>query len=180
MSNETDERGPGTRLGGRESRPEVTAARLGLAPHPEGGFFRETYRSSERVQTPRGERCLQTVVLYLMTPESPSSMHRVSSHEHWFHVGGDPIEHFVVHQNGELKRAVLGQAHEATTHVAVPPLACQAARVCAGGEWALVACVVSPGFEFADFELVSHEMMEEMLGGRLEAISGFVELFGGS
>ena len=73
------------------SASEVAGSLL-LEPHPEGGFFRETYRSTRRVKTEAGERPLSTAVLYLVTDEDPSRLHRLRFEEMWFYHAGAPLE----------------------------------------------------------------------------------------
>src|SRR5512141_584368 len=68
------------------------AASLGLEPHPEGGYYLETYRAAQTLRTPRGERPASTAILFLVTAESVSRLHRLSSDELWVHQGGLPLE----------------------------------------------------------------------------------------
>ncbi len=68
------------------------ASVLGLEPHPEGGWFRETYRAAREVETARGPRPASTAILFLVTPGSPSRFHRLASDELWVFQGGDPLE----------------------------------------------------------------------------------------
>lgn len=75
----------------RPSALEVVET-LGLEPHREGGFFRETYRAAHEVQTAAGMRAVSTAILYLLTVASPSRFHRLASDELWFYHGGDPAE----------------------------------------------------------------------------------------
>jgi predicted cupin superfamily sugar epimerase len=149
------------------------AATLGLEPHPEGGFVRETYRAAETVQTPRGARAASTAILFLVTAAAISHLHRLLSDELWVFQGGVPLELVVLAEDGELKTLVLGDAavtRDAPTQDAptpdspapqaiVPAGSWQGARLAGGPHlpasraWALVSCIVSPGFEYEDFEL---------------------------
>src|SRR4051812_36956656 len=65
---------------------------LALAPHPEGGFFRETFRSARSVETPHGPRAASTCIYYLLPANALSALHRVRSDETWHHYAGEPIE----------------------------------------------------------------------------------------
>lgn len=76
---------------GRLSACRVAEA-LRLEPHPEGGFFRETYRAVLQVQTAAGVRPVSTSILYLLTEDSPSRFHRLAFDELWFYHAGDPAE----------------------------------------------------------------------------------------
>jgi hypothetical protein len=136
--------------------PEAQAlvARLALAPHPEGGFYRETWRSPARVITPRGERAALTVIHYLLPDGSFSAFHRVHSDEVWHHAGGGPLEIHVIDAAGahEVHRVGRAGTGVAVPHVVVPAGSWQAARP-VGGHHVLASCSVSPGFDFADFEM---------------------------
>ena len=121
-----------------------------LEPHPEGGFFRETYRSPlATVPGWPGERALATSILYLLPGGVRSAWHRVRGDELWLWQGGAAMELRI----GEQTRLVgpdpgAGQDPQ----VLVPGGAWQSATP-AAGPWSLVACLVTPGFDFADFEL---------------------------
>jgi predicted cupin superfamily sugar epimerase len=138
------------------------AADLGLEPHPEGGYFRETYRAAENVATPRGLRSLATAIFFLVTADGPSRFHRLASDELWLHDGGARLELLTLMPDGGAERVVLAGAgrlssgEEVTPQAIVPAGAWQAARVLpseGGVDWTLVTCVVTPGFDYADFEL---------------------------
>lgn len=125
----------------------------GLEPHPEGGFYRETYRAQMKL-TPYswpGERSLATAILYLLPAGQRSARHRVRGDELWLWQGGAAMELTV----GE-ERNLVGPERAAghSLQVLVPAGAWQSATPAEGAEpWSLVACVVAPGFDFADFEL---------------------------
>jgi predicted cupin superfamily sugar epimerase len=138
---------------------------LGLAPHPEGGFFRETWRSPLALGSlPHGApRSASTAIYFLLPAGSFSALHRVASDEVWHHYDGDPVELHVlegrVHQTFVLGRDLAqGQRPQ---HV-VPAGAWQAA-VPLGTRWALCGCTVAPGFDFDDFEMPSREEMLRLL-----------------
>ncbi len=137
------------------------AASLGLQPHPEGGYYLETYRAAQTLQTPRGERPASTAIIFLVTAESMSRLHRLTSDELWMYQGGLPLEIVTIAPDGGLKRRVLGdpEGEGLLPQVLVPAGSWQGARLAggphlsAGHGWALVSCVVTPGFDFADFEV---------------------------
>ncbi len=135
-----------------EARALVDA--LGLAPHPEGGFYRETFRAPAPVATPRGPRAASTAIYYLLPAGAASARHRVASDEAWHHYRGDPLELTVEHPGGRTERLVLGPDVLAgqRPQAVVPAGAWQAARPL-GTRYALCGCTVAPGFDFADFEL---------------------------
>jgi len=168
------------------------AATLGLRPHPEGGFFLETYRSAEAIATSRGERAAATGILFLVTADSHSRLHRLTSDELWVFQGGLPLELATLAPDGGVVRQVLGAVEgpvagervpgapasaeptsaEPTSAEAgcspqalVPAGSWQGARLAGGPHlpasraWALVTCIVSPGFDYADFELGAREKL---------------------
>jgi len=138
------------------ARAAELAASLGLSPHPEGGFYREFWRSGARVDPGdrRGTRHALTSIYFLLPAGDISRWHRVGSDEVWHHCEGDPLELLLV-PPGEtrLERIRLGpQAPGQAPAHAVPANWWQAARSL--GEYSLMGCTVAPGFEFDDFELL--------------------------
>jgi predicted cupin superfamily sugar epimerase len=132
------------------------AASLDLKPHPEGGWYAETYRHSGAVSTPNGERSLATAIHFLLLPGESSAWHRVASDELWFHHRGGPLRLWLGGENerpGEATERVLGPdiAAGERPQLLVPAGHWQAARPV--DEAVLVSCVVVPGFDFADFTL---------------------------
>lgn len=139
------------------SAADLLAADLGLVPHPEGGRYRQLFRSASSVSVPaRGvERAALTSILFLLARGEASRWHRVLSDEAWHFHEGEPLELLVVDAGfAGATRHVLGRASEGLEPLAVVPAgAWQAARPL--GEHALVACDVGPGFDFADFALLA-------------------------
>lgn len=128
---------------------------LGLAPHPEGGFYRETWRSPLLLnELARGTRAASTAIYFLLPAGTFSAFHRVASDEAWHHYDGDPLDLHVLDPNGAHSVRVLGRdfARGETPQHVVAAGAWQAA-VPRGERYALVGCTVSPGFDFADFEM---------------------------
>ena len=135
-------------------------ALLHLEPHPEGGYFVETYRSDESI--PGGSlpdrylkaRSLGTAIYYLLTPDTFSSMHRLNSDEAFHFYMGDPVEMLQLHPDGSGTVLTLGTDIVAgmRPQVIVPRGVWQGARLLSGGRFALLGTTVSPGFEFQDYE----------------------------
>ena len=126
---------------------------LDLQPHPEGGWYRQTYRAPGTVPTPFGPRSPLTSIVYLLQPGQSSAWHRVRSRELWLWQGGGPLR---LSLGGTGERPSLEQTVElgpegVLQHV-VEPGEWQAAAP-ALQEAVLSGCVVVPGFDFADFEL---------------------------
>lgn len=121
--------------------PHPLVATLNLAPHPEGGWYRETLRQP----APEGGRALATAILFLLDAGERSHWHRVDATELWLWHAGSPlalrIEEDEVLLCGDCPQGL------------VPPHAWQSAEARHG--WALVSCVVTPGFDFAGFELAA-------------------------
>lgn len=137
-----------------------TARRLGLSPHPEGGWYRETWRSDIVFEVPgRGhERPSGTAIYFLLTPNDESLWHVVRSDELWFWHAGGPLE-MGINESGpasadKAKSIILGPDFTAGQHpqILVPAGVWQTARPASEHE-VLVSCVVCPGFHFDDFTL---------------------------
>ena len=146
--------------------PEVRARvlRLSLAPHPEGGFYRETWRSPVELAPEAlptgypGPRAAMTSILFLLPTGVTSARHRVRSEELWLHQQGDDVElgigATIDAANAAGGRTLLGQGADASLQVIVPAGQWQKATALEGpAGYALVGCVVAPGFDFADFEM---------------------------
>lgn len=135
--------------------PEDLIRRLRLEPHPEGGYFRETYRSPLTTRVPQGERSASTAIYFLLKEGQVSRLHRIKSDELWhFHAGG-PLTVAAILPGGGTLEAVLGPDPSAG-HVyqhAVPAGSWFGAWPAAGAGFSLVGCTVAPGFDFEDFEL---------------------------
>lgn len=133
---------------------------LDLAPHPEGGWFRETWRSEltvgESTLPPdyAGPRSAGTAILFLLMPDQQSAWHTVRSAELWFYHRGGPLLLEIGPETSSATTHVLGADLEDGQHpqLLVPPGHWQRAKP-SGGQACLVSCVVVPGFDFADFSL---------------------------
>jgi len=162
---------------GRMTAEQVAAA-LDLQPHPEGGFFRETYRCAVSVGTVRGERSLATGILFMVAAGRPSCLHRLAADELWIHQAGAALELLTIDPQGNLRRRSLaalpasrvagdgqagtGDAGPSVPQAVVPAGWWQAARLAQGAketDWSLVACVVTPGFDYRDFELAERHAL---------------------
>ena len=128
-------------------------AALGMSRHPEGGWYRELYSNPQQVQTPRGARPLSTAISFLLQPGEQSAWHRVSSDEIWFWQGGGALE-LSLGGSGQRPADEQRRVLAAGGQLLVPAHVWQAARP-ASDETVIVGCVVSPGFDSADFELLS-------------------------
>ena len=145
---------------------------LGLAPHPEGGWYREVFRSTERVTRPDGTpRDALTTIYFLLVAGTHSRWHRVESDEVWHHYEGAPLELLVIEPPLASLRVIrLGPVRDDARPVhTVPAGWWQAARPT--GDYTLVGCTVGPGFDFADFALLDDRPDEaRVLRARFAAV----------
>ncbi|AFD08859.1 cupin domain-containing protein [Solitalea canadensis] len=140
-------------------RTEEIIHKLSLVPHPEGGFYRETYRSKEDLITEEGKRRnVCTAIYYLLKGNDKSFFHRLKSEEAWFFHEGNVLEINVL-INGEIERYDLGtDIHNGEyPQVIIPANTWFAAKAKSATGHTLVSCTVAPGFDFEDFELAARE-----------------------
>lgn len=138
----------------REVRIQELIEVLQMTPHPEGGFYAEVYRSDQELETNSGNRNLITSIYFLLRSEDVSHFHRIKSDELWFWHEGSPLS---VHLLGDNDHEILklGPADSSGT---LPQHLVQANTIFGStvdlpDSYALVSCVVAPGFDFRDFEL---------------------------
>jgi predicted cupin superfamily sugar epimerase len=128
---------------------------LNLIPHPEGGYFRETYRSKENTLNSDGEKRSQSTAIYfLLENQNKSHFHRIKSDELWFFHQGEPIE-ILYFENSELQTIQLGNDFQKgqVAQAVIPANVWFASRLLGGKGYGLVSCTVAPGFDFLDFEM---------------------------
>jgi hypothetical protein len=128
-----------------------------LEPHPEGGYFRETYRSPVLIRPAgfEGERSLGTSILFLLKAGQQSALHRIKSDELWYYHDGSGLEITELDEDGAEKTIRLGKNFlqgEVLQYV-VTAGRWFGARMRPDAEFCLVGCQVSPGFDFRDFEM---------------------------
>lgn len=140
---------------------------LNLTPHPEGGFYREPYRSQGTIpasvlpSTFGGDRNYATDLFYLLPQGDCSCFHRIKSDEIWHFMLGGPMTLVEITPQGEVIKTILGQnldRGESLQHV-VPAGHWFGAHPNPGTEFSLVTCVVIPGFDFKDFEMADRETL---------------------
>ncbi|MFW7377208.1 MAG: cupin domain-containing protein [Oligoflexus sp.] len=146
---------------------------LKLSPHPEGGYYRETYRSrgsigeSSLPENMLGHRHYSTAIYFLLPKDETSKFHRLKSDELWhFHLGS-PVELILLKDNKRCEHVVLGadlQQGQALQYT-IPAGTWFAARCLYEpklGDYSFVSCTVSPGFDFMDFELAGEGLLEDL------------------
>lgn len=132
-----------------------------MQPHPEGGYYKETYRSAEKISQAAlpqrfvEERFFSTAIYFLLEQGNFSAFHKIKSDECWHFYAGEMLEVFVIHHNGELEIVKLGAdiSKRETFQYVVPAECWFASRPAKESSFCFVGCTVSPGFDFADFEL---------------------------
>ncbi len=132
-------------------------SKLEMLPHPEGGFYKECFRSKQSIQFPdfEGERSVSTSIYFLLVKGQTSALHRIKSDEIWYFHDGQTLEIIELDEQGNEKITLLGKnlmSGEVLQHV-VPAGIWFGARLAPNSEFCLVGCQVSPGFDFRDFEL---------------------------
>lgn len=133
---------------------------LSLIKHPEGGYYRETYRSEDIVTPPEhyhGKRNACTLIYYLLESHDMSALHRFTADEIWHFYAGSPITIHELLSDGTHKTTVLGDTHNMLYHYIIPGNTWFGAQVNEPDSYTLIGCTVSPGFEFSDFALGKRE-----------------------
>lgn len=133
--------------------------KLGLLAHPEGGFYKETYRSTQSIETDRNVfRNISTAIYFLLENDNKSLFHRIQSDELWFFHQGESLE-IVYIKDGVLNTIILGNSFEngEVPQAIIPANTWFASGVKNLKGYSLVSCTVAPGFDFADFELAKRE-----------------------
>lgn len=142
--------------------------KLDLKPHPEGGFFKEVFRSTYPIMGTDNRflgksRVAGTSIYYLLEAKHFSSFHRIKSDEIWhYYVGESPVAIYVIDGAGLLNNYILGNSLKtegASFQIVVHAGCWFAAEVLDKISFALVGCTVSPGFEFQDFELADQQTL---------------------
>jgi predicted cupin superfamily sugar epimerase len=136
---------------------------LDLLPHPEGGYYRETYRATQTVSVGHCgsalERSASTAIYFLLADGQFSALHRIRSDEAWHFYAGSPLRVITLAPNGAREDFLLGsnltQGH--TYQAIVPAGRWFGAMLVDPSSYCLVGCTVAPGFEFTEFELGSRE-----------------------
>lgn len=160
-------------------KAETVIKKLGLKKHPEGGYFKETYRAGEKIPKDSlperfsGDRNFSTAIYFLLKENDISIFHRIKQDELWHFYYGDPITIHTINEAGEYSNIILGHnIIKGETFQAVIP-----AGVYFGGEvnkskfcFALAGCTVAPGFDFNDFEMPGREKLTKLYPSHKEII----------
>ncbi len=144
--------------------------KLGLLPHPEGGFFKEIYRADGIISQPNlpmrysGGRSYSTSIFYLLEGNDFSSLHRLDSDEQWFHIDGAALTIHSIAPDGTYTKHPIGKdLTNGEVPYAVVKQGCWfGGTVDNKDSFSLVGCVVAPGFDFDDFELANRTVLEQI------------------
>ena len=158
---------------------ETIIKKLNLQPHPEGGFFSETYRSEESIPQEvlnnqfSGSRNHATAIYFLLTSDTFSAFHRINQDEIWHFHKGSPILLHMISEKGDYTNVVIGTHIEQDEHpqFVVPARFWFAAEVINQNDYSLVGCTVSPGFDFKDFELPKRKDLITLYPNQKEIIT---------
>lgn len=139
-----------------------------MLPHPEGGYYKETYRSTELIGKNAlptrfgGDRYFSTAIYFLLEQGNFSAFHKIKSDECWHFYAGQTLLVYVLLHNGDLDIIKVGNnIEEGETFQYVVPANCWfASQPAPESDFSFVGCTVAPGFDFTDFELATaHEMV---------------------
>lgn len=151
-------------------RIDKIIADLKLEPHPEGGYFRETYRSKEIIAQDSlgvsyiGEHNFSTCIYFLLKSDAFSAFHRIHQDEIWHFYDGSPIRLHIISPIGDYSFVLIGRDFEQgqVPQFVVPGGCWFSANVINEDDYSLVGCTVSPGFDFGDFELAKRADLVRM------------------
>ena len=147
---------------------EFWIEKLNLEEHPEGGYFREIYRSGDTIikaglpSRYTGDRSAATLIYYLLKDDDFSAFHRIRSDETWIHLAGDSLDIHMIRPDGSYKIERLGK-NIAEGYAPVQTVEHEfwfGASLPSHSSFCLCACMVSPGFDFADFEMADPDMLK--------------------
>jgi len=136
-----------------------------LQSHPEGGWYKETYKSNETIAAAAlperfpGDRSFSTAIYFLLEQGNFSAFHRIKSDECWHFYAGDPLNVYVLQDSGIMEVITLGNdiLNGQLFQFVVPANYWFASRPAAGSDYCFVGCTVAPGFDFADFEMADEK-----------------------
>jgi len=156
-------------------RPQFLIGRLGLQPHPERGYFAETYRATATVRAEgREARSASTAIYFLVTADVPStSLHRLRSDEVFHLYEGGPLDILRLAPDGSWDVARLGLDIDAgeRPQIVIPAGTWFGTELTRGASHCLIGCTVAPGFDFADFELSDDAALATQYPGAAERIT---------
>lgn len=151
---------------------------LELEKHPEGGYYKEVYRSSESFDNgATGKRNFSTSIYFLLKGDEVSNFHRIKSDEVWHHYTGSSVRIIMINMDGSFSTIIVGKNISAgeVFQFVIPAGVWFAAEVIDKDSFTLVGCTVSPGFDFDDFELAYREFLHNEYPQHKELINRFTK-----
>ncbi len=147
--------------------------KLQLIPHPEGGYYKEVYRSPLQVNRVGDETVKDacTTIYYLLEGDDFSAFHRLASDEIWYFHKGQPLFIHVIDNEGNYTRHELSDAETGNLSIVIGPHLWFASEVASGQGFALVSCAVAPGFDFAEFEIAGKDKLSALYPQHHEVIN---------
>jgi uncharacterized protein len=150
--------------------PQQLIQQFNLQPHPEGGWYKETYKSTELLpqaalpQRFNGDRSFSTAIYFLLEQGNFSAFHKIKSDECWHFYTGEPLDVYIINQQGALNIIELGNdINKGYVFQYVVPANCWfASRPAAESNFCFVGCTVAPGFDFEDFELADADELSKL------------------
>lgn len=151
---------------------------LNLQSHPEGGYFKETYRSDGTIpqkslpNTYSGDRNYCTGIYFLLTSENFSAFHKINQDEMWHFYDGSALRIHIISNEGEYRSQLVGRdlANGELPQFVVKGGCWFASEVVEGGDFSFVGCTVAPGFDFEDFILASRQQLIESFPSHRDVI----------
>lgn len=136
---------------------------LDLSPHPEGGYYKETGRCTQAITSATGLKVpLFTNILFVLTHENPSRFHQIQSDEVWYYHDGKPLTVHCIYPDGTYKAVKLGRDVENGEVLQFEVAKGVIFGSSVDQDWALVSCMVSPGFDFREFKLFTRKELMSM------------------
>jgi predicted cupin superfamily sugar epimerase len=132
---------------------------LDLKPHPEGGYYRETYRSAKLIPGSQPPKAYSTLIYYLLTPGAVSKFHRLIFDEIFHFYQGDPSHWVWLTPGGEMKKTVLGanMGKGEVPQMVIPAGTWFAGRLAPEGRYCLMGTTMAPGFDFSDLQFAARQ-----------------------
>lgn len=154
---------------------------LQLKKHPEGGYYKEVYRSGELILPAhlparyKSARNFSTSIYFLLEGKQYSAFHLLRSDELWHFYDGCPVIIYIINQKGELQIKKLGKKNGCEYQIAIEKQSWFAAEIEDKKSFSLFGCTVSPGFDFEDFQLGNRKLLAEKFPHHKELIYGLTK-----
>jgi len=145
--------------------------RLELTAHPEGGYYKEIFRSKIEIHRDGESKNASTSIYYLLSGKDFSGFHRLKSDELWYFHKGEPIIIHVINIHGIYRFIELSDTETGNLQTVIEPNSWFAAEISTGTGFALVSCAVAPGFEFSEFEMADQESLLSEFPAHLDIIA---------